>query len=62
MQVFTTIYLAETMQANIQRVEKPHGLDVSQPGAIEFRHALREHIASLECRRWLESDGRDESN
>ena len=57
MQVFTTIYLAETLRANIECVEEIEGLDQQQPGAIEFKQALRKHIATLENRGFYDSDG-----
>lgn len=48
MQVFTTIYLAETLRANIECVEETEGLDQQQPGVLEFKHTLRKRIAMLE--------------
>ncbi|MBS1805055.1 MAG: hypothetical protein JST28_16975 [Acidobacteria bacterium] len=57
MQVFTTIYLAETLRANIECVEETDGLDQQSPGALEFKNALRQHIATLENRGLYEDDG-----
>ncbi len=56
MQVFTTIYLAETLRANIRCVEETEGLDQQLPGVVEFKHTLRERIAMLENRRFYEDD------
>lgn len=58
MQVFTTIYLAETLRANIQCVEETEGLDQQLPGVLEFKHTLRKRIAMLE-NRWLFEDDCD---
>ena len=57
MQVFTTIYLAETLRANIECVEEADGLDQQSPGVIEFKNTLRKHIATLENRGLYEDDG-----
>jgi hypothetical protein len=56
MQVFTTIYLAETLRANIECVEETEGLDQLQPGVLEFKHTLRKRIAMLENRGLYEDD------
>lgn len=56
MQVFTTIYLAETLRANIQCVEETEGLDQQLPGVLEFKHTLRKRIATLENRGLCEDD------
>jgi hypothetical protein len=56
MQVFTTIFLAETLRANIECVEETKGLDQNLPGAIEFKQTLRKRIAMLESRGFYESD------
>jgi len=61
MQVFTTIYLAETLRANIECVEEAEYLDQQAPGVVEFKHMLRKHIATLENRGLYEdSDGLDD--
>jgi len=60
MQVFTTIYLAETLRANIKCVEETDGLDQHSPGVTEFKHALREHIIMLENRGFYETDDLDD--
>jgi hypothetical protein len=57
MQVFTTIYLAETLRANIKCVEETEGLDQQQPGVVEFKQALRQRIALLENRGFYEDGG-----
>lgn len=57
MQVFTTIYLAETLRANIDCVEETEGLDQQQPGVLEFKDTLRRRIAILENRGFYEDDG-----
>jgi hypothetical protein len=54
MQVFTTIYLAETLRANIECVEETEGLDQQLPGVLEFKQTLRKRIAMLENRRFYE--------
>lgn len=56
MQVFTTIYLAETLRANIECVEETRGLDQNHPGVVEFKSTLRKKIAMLENRRFYEDD------
>ena len=48
MQVFTTIFLAETLRANIQCVEEAEEIDQNDPGTIEFKEALRAWISRLE--------------
>ena len=60
MQVFTTIYLAETLRANIECVEETDGLDQQLPGVVEFKHTLRQRIAMLENRGFYEGDYSDE--
>lgn len=60
MQVFTTIYLAETLRANIRCVEEAEGLDQQSPGVIEFKETLRARISLLENRRFREPDDCDE--
>ena len=57
MQVFTTIYLAETLRANIDCVEETEGLDQQQPGVLEFKDTLGRRIAMLENRGFYEDDG-----
>jgi hypothetical protein len=48
MQVFTTVFLAETLRANIECMEEAGGVDQNAPGAIEFKEILREWISKLE--------------
>jgi len=60
MQVFTTIYLAETLRANIDCVEETEGLDQCLPGVAEFKQTLRERIVMLENRGFYETDERDD--
>lgn len=50
MQVFTTIFLVETLRANIECVEQADGIDQNHPGAIEFKEALQKCISRLEGR------------
>lgn len=50
MQVFTTIFLAETLRANVECVEETEGLDQDLPGAIEFKRTLARFAAMLERR------------
>lgn len=50
MRVFTTIFLAETLRANIECVEETEGLDQHLPGAIEFKERLAKCIFRLEGR------------
>jgi hypothetical protein len=59
MQVFTTIFLAETLRANIQCVEDTEGLDQDSYGLDEFKQSLRERIAILEGRNWFTEGGID---
>ena len=54
MQVFTTIYLAETLRANVECVEETEGLDQQQPAVLEFKDTLRKQIAILENRGFYE--------
>lgn len=56
MQVFTTIYLAQTLRANAECVEEIDGLDQSFPGVVDFTETLRERIAMLENRGFYEED------
>lgn len=56
MQVFTTIFLAETLRANVECVEETDGLDQNLPGAVEFKQTLRKRIAMLESRGFYETD------
>ena len=60
MQVFTTIFLAETLRANVECVEQTPDLDQNLPGVIEFKDALRRRISMLETRGFYEFDGADE--
>jgi len=56
MQVFTTIYLTETLRANVECVESTEGLDQHLPGVIEFKETLRKRIAILENRGFYEDN------
>lgn len=56
MQVFTTIYLAETLRSNLQCVEDTDGLDQQQPGVVGFKETLRQRITILENRGFWETD------
>ena len=60
MQVFTTIFLAETLRANVACVEETADLDQNLPGAVEFKDTLRKRIAMLEARGFFESDKADD--
>jgi hypothetical protein len=60
MQVFTTIFLAQTLLANIDCVDELDELDdqdLDQSPLVEFKQALRKRIAMLESRNWLEELG-----
>jgi hypothetical protein len=58
MQVFTTIFVAERLPANIERVGEPNATDWS--GLIELENSARERIVTLESRNWFfEDDGTD---
>jgi hypothetical protein len=59
MRVFTTIFLAETLRANIECVEETTGLDQNLPGAVEFKRTLADYIAILEQRRLFSFDDHD---
>lgn len=50
MRVFTTIFLAETLRANIECVEETDGIDQDLPGAIEFKETLAKCIFRVEGR------------
>lgn len=56
MQVFTTIFLAETLRANVECVEETPDLDQNLPGAVEFKDTLRKCISMLETRGFYEFD------
>ena len=56
MQVFTTIYLAEKLPANIDRSDTG-GVDRSE--LIELESSPRECIVTLESRNWFEDDHAD---
>jgi hypothetical protein len=56
MQVFTTIYLTETLRANVECVESTKGLDQQLPGVVEFKQTLRKRIAMLENSGFYEGD------
>ncbi len=63
MQVFTTIFLAQTLRANIDCVndlDEPNDQDPDQSPLVEFKRALRKRIAMLESRNWLEEPGFEE--
>jgi len=61
MQVFTTIFLAETLRANIQCVEEAEELDQDHSALVEFKRTLRDRIAMLESSNWFEDDSLDHS-
>jgi hypothetical protein len=48
MQVFTTVFLAETLRANVECVEETEGIDQTGPGAVEFKETLRAWVSKLE--------------
>ena len=56
MQVFTTVFLVETLRATVECIEETDGLDQNLPGAIEFKQTLRKRIAELESRGFYETD------
>jgi hypothetical protein len=60
MQVFTTIFLAETLRANLQCVEEANELDQDLYSLDEFKQSLRERIAILEDRNWFSDGGFDD--
>ena len=58
MQVFTTIFVAEKLEVNIERVGEHSATDWSD--LIELENSARECIVTLESRNWfLEDDGTD---
>jgi hypothetical protein len=57
MQVFTTIFVAEKLPANIERVAEIDATDWSD--LIDFENSVRECIVTLESRNWFEDDGTD---
>jgi len=60
MQVFTTVFLVETLRATVECNEETDGLDQNLPGTIEFKQALRNRIAQLESRGFYESEDPDD--
>jgi hypothetical protein len=50
MQVFTTIYLVETLRANIRHVEESPEVDQTLRGPREFTEALQRRLSELERR------------
>ena len=60
MQVFTTIFLAETLRANVECIKETPDLDQNLPGAVEFKNTLQKRIAMLERRGFFESDETDD--
>jgi len=50
MRVFTTIFLAETLRANVECVEEAEEIDQNDPGVLEFKETLRGWISRLEGR------------
>lgn len=56
MQVFTTVFLAETLRANVECVEETYGLDQDLPGVVEFKETLRHRIEILEGKVWFDFD------
>ena len=56
MQVFTTVFLAETLRATVECIEETDGLDQNLPGAVEFKQTIRKRITQLESRGFYESD------
>lgn len=59
MQVFTTIFLAETLRANVECVEEAEGIDANDPAAIEFKETLKAWISRLEGRTFPAFDDLD---
>jgi hypothetical protein len=59
MRVFTTIFLAETLRANIECVEETDGLDQNLPGVVEFKETLADYILKLEQRRLFSFEDHD---
>ncbi len=59
MQVFTTIFLAETHRADTDGAEDTE-LDQVRFGPVEFGH-LRERITMLETCNWLGDEGPNDS-
>jgi hypothetical protein len=50
LQVFTTVFLAQTHRASPGAVDDPDSVDQNSSGAIEFRQNLRECVSKLESR------------
>ena len=57
MQIFTTIFVAEKLPANMERVGESDATDWF--GLIELENSARECIVTLESRNWFEDDGTD---
>ena len=47
-QVFTSVFLAETLRANVECVEEAEGVDQDDPGVVEFKETLKAYISRLE--------------
>jgi hypothetical protein len=60
MQVFTTIYLAETLRADVDGAEKNESSDPQFQAVVELTRTLREHIAKLENRGIHETENYDD--
>ena len=60
MQVFTTIFLAQTLRANIDCLDELDDQASDESPLVEFKQALRKRIAMLESRNWLEEPGCEE--
>lgn len=57
MQVFTTIFLAQSLRANIDSLEEMDHQDPDQTSLVDFKQALRKRIAMLESRDPFEENG-----
>ena len=56
MQVYTTIYLAETIGSEHQDAEKPISDFETKHGQLEIKRATLERITMLEARDWFVDD------
>jgi hypothetical protein len=59
MKVFTTVFLAYPLSADIQRVDQANGFDQDEHDLAGLEQAFRERITSLESSNWIAGEGYD---
>ena len=60
MKVFTTIFLAHSLTADLQRDEQANDFDQDEHDLADVEQALRERISVLESSNWFVGDSFDE--